>query len=59
MLGILSLWLILHLFRLIQGRSVGGGTGSLEEEFFVPQPDPTIFAFNQTDKGMPWDSTWQ
>ncbi|KMY94966.1 uncharacterized protein LOC116800406 [Drosophila sechellia] len=55
----LLLWFILHLIGLIQGRSVGGGFGNLDDEFFMPQPDPTIFAYNQTDKGSsPWDNTW-
>nr|XP_016940567.1 uncharacterized protein LOC108017909 [Drosophila suzukii] len=60
MLGILSLWFVLYLVGLIQGRSVGGGSGNLDEwqEFAVPQPDPTIFAYNQTDKELPWDNTW-
>ncbi|KAI8037137.1 uncharacterized protein LOC128255817 [Drosophila gunungcola] len=58
MLDILNLWFVLYLLSLsfIQGRSVGGGTGNLREEFLVPQPDPTIFAHNQTDKEMPWGS---
>ncbi|XP_016957906.1 uncharacterized protein LOC108029922 [Drosophila biarmipes] len=60
MLGLLSLWLVPYLVGLIQGRSVGGGSGDLDEwqEFGGPQPDPTIFAYNQSDKGLPWDSTW-
>ncbi|XP_017077027.2 uncharacterized protein LOC108111901 [Drosophila eugracilis] len=59
MLDILFLWLVTQLFGLIQGRSVGGGSGSLDEwqEFSAPQPDSTIFMYNQTDK-QPWDYTW-
>ncbi|XP_041563450.1 uncharacterized protein LOC121466859 [Drosophila elegans] len=48
MLDKLNLWFVLYLLglSLIQGRSVGGDTGNIGEEFLVPQPDPTIFAYN-------------
>ncbi|XP_032307064.1 uncharacterized protein LOC116654761 [Drosophila ananassae] len=48
MLGLLSVWFILYIFDLIQGRSAGG-LDDLEGGF-DPRPDSTIFAINQTDK---------
>ncbi|XP_043644446.1 uncharacterized protein LOC122614049 [Drosophila teissieri] len=58
MLNILLFWFLLHIFGLIQGRSVGEGFEYSDDEFFKPQPDETIFAYNQTDKELPWDLTW-
>ncbi|XP_017051550.1 uncharacterized protein LOC108095121 [Drosophila ficusphila] len=61
MLDILGFWLILYLFELSQGRSVGGGWGNFDEqeEFPAPQPDPTIFLYNQTDKELLYDNSWR
>ncbi|XP_017033191.1 uncharacterized protein [Drosophila kikkawai] len=51
MLGILSLWFIFYLFGRIQGRSVGE-LDEWQQEFLGPQPDATIFVYNQTDKEL-------
>ncbi|XP_017106743.1 uncharacterized protein [Drosophila bipectinata] len=56
MLGLLSVWFILYIFDLIQGRSVGGLDDL--EGVSVPRPDSTIFVFNQTDKEFNFDYAW-
>ncbi|XP_034124325.1 uncharacterized protein LOC117581323 [Drosophila guanche] len=48
MFAALSLWLILHLIGLLQGRSIVGES----QEWLTPQPqpDPTIFVYSPTEK---------
>ncbi|XP_020808128.1 uncharacterized protein LOC110184083 [Drosophila serrata] len=58
MLGILSLWLISYLFGRIQGRSVGE-LDEWQQEFLAPQPDTTIFVYNQTDKELHLGQAWR
>ncbi|XP_034650954.1 uncharacterized protein LOC117890295 [Drosophila subobscura] len=46
MFAALSLWLVLHLIGLLQGRTVVGES----QEWLTPQPDPTIFEYSPTEK---------
>ncbi|XP_026836084.1 uncharacterized protein LOC113564271 [Drosophila erecta] len=55
MMYILLFWFVLHIVGLIRGRSVGGGSENWDDEMLMPQPDATIFAYNQTDKEFVWN----